>query len=191
MGHQAASVVYLIDRPDSEQSIIFAGHVAPPKSDARDLQIETMNNVLGGGFTARINMNLRENKGWSYGAQSMLLDTAGQRPFFVFAPVQTDRTAESMAEIDMELSSIRSGGDRPPTAEELARVKDQRTLTLPGRWETNRAVMADIVQMVRFGLPDDYWATYAGTGARPDPGRRQRRGRPHSAAGSHDLGDRG
>ena len=163
VGHQAESVIYLIDRPDSEQSIIFAGHVAPPKSDARDLQIETMNNMLGGGFTARINMNLREDKGWSYGAQSMLIDTAGQRPFFVFAPVQTDRTAESMAEIDKEISSIRSGGDRPPTAEELARVKDQRTLTLPGRWETNRAVMADIVEMVRFGLPDDYWATYAGT----------------------------
>ncbi len=163
VGHQAASVVYLIDRPDSEQSIVFAGHVAPPKSDPRDLQIDTMNNVLGGGFTARINMNLREDKGWSYGAQSMLIDTAGQRPFFVFAPVQTDRTAESMAEIDKEISSIRSGGDRPPTAEELARVKDQRTLTLPGRWETNRAVMGDIVQMVRFGLPDDYWATYAGT----------------------------
>ena len=122
-----------------------------------------MNNVLGGGFTARINMNLREDKGWSYGAQSLLIDAAGQRPFFVFAPVQTDRTAESMAEIDKEISSIRSGGDRPPTAEELARVKDQRTLTLPGRWETNRAVMADIVEMVRFGLPDDYWATYAGT----------------------------
>ena len=163
VGHQAESVVYLIDRPDSEQSIIFAGHVAPPKSDARDLQIETMNNVLGGGFTARINMNLREDKGWSYGAQSLLIDAAGQRPFFVFAPVQTDRTAESMAEIDKEVSSIRSGGDRPPTAEELARVKDQRTLTLPGRWETNRAVMGDIVEMVRFGLPDDYWATYADT----------------------------
>ena len=163
VGHQAESVVYLINRPDSEQSIIFAGHVAPPKSDVRDLQIETMNNVLGGGFTARINMNLREDKGWSYGAQSMLIDAAGQRPFFVFAPVQTDRTAESMAEIDKEISSIRSGGDRPPTAEELARVKDQRTLTLPGRWETNRAVMGDIVEMVRFGLPDNYWATYAGT----------------------------
>ena len=159
--HQDQSVVYLIDRPDSEQSIIFAGHVAPPKSDARDLQIETMNNVLGGGFTARINMNLREDKGWSYGAQSLLWDAAGQRPFIILAPVQTDRTAESMAEIDKEIGSIRSGGDRPPTAEELARVKDQQTLTLPGRWETNRAVMADLVQMVRFGLPDDYWATYA------------------------------
>ena len=120
-----------------------------------------MNNVLGGGFTGRINMNLREDKGWSYGAQSQIIDTAGQRPFLVLAPVQTDRTAESMAEIDREISSIRTGGDQPPTADELARVKDQRTLTLPGRWETNGAVMSDIIQMVRFGLPDDYWETYA------------------------------
>ena len=161
--HQAETVVYLIDRPDSEQSIIFAGHVAPPRGDPRDLQIQTMNNILGGGFTARINMNLREDKGWSYGAQSLLLAAAGQRPYFVFAPVQTDRTADSMAEIDKEIAAIRTGGDRPPTAEELARVKDQRTLTLPGRWETNGAVMADILQLVRFGLPDDYWETYAAT----------------------------
>ena len=161
VAHQAATAVYLIDRPDSEQSIIFAGHVAPPRADARNLQIAAMNNVLGGGFTGRINMNLREDKGWSYGAQSQIIDTAGQRPFLVLAPVQTDRTAESMAEIDRELGSIRTGGDQPPTADELARVKDQRTLTLPGRWETNGAVMADIVQLVRFGLPDDYWETYA------------------------------
>ena len=160
---QAETVVYLVDRPDSEQSIIFAGHVAPPKRDPRDLQIETLNDILGGGFTARINMNLREDKGWSYGARGLLIDAAGQRPFFVFAPVQTDRTADSMAEIDQEINGIRGGGGRPPTAEELARVKDQRTLTLPGRWETNRAVMADLVEMVRFGLPDDHWETYADT----------------------------
>ena len=160
VGRQPETVVYLIDRPDSEQSIIFAGHVAPPKSDARDLQIETVNDILGGSFTARVNMNLREDKGWSYGARSMLWDAAGQRPFIVLAPVQTDRTAESMAEIDNEIGGLRGRG-RPPTAAELARVKDQRTLTLPGRWETNRAVMADLVEMVRFGLPDDHWETYA------------------------------
>ena len=158
---RAETVVHLVDRPDSEQSIIFAGHVAPPKNDPRDLRIETLNDVLGGGFTARINMNLREDKGWSYGARGLLIDAAGQRPFFVFAPVQTDRTADSMAEIDKEIRGIRAGGGRPPTAEELARVKDQRTLTLPGRWETNRAVMADLVEMVRFGLPDDHWETWA------------------------------
>jgi len=159
--HQADSVVYIIDRPDSEQSTIYAGHIAPPKSDRDDLKIETVNDILGGGFTARINMNLREDKHWSYGARTVLFDTAAQRPFYVRAPVQTDKTAEAMAEIQKEVTGIRGGGDRPPTSEELAKIKDKNTLTLPGRWETNAAVMNDIVEMVRFGLPEDHWATFA------------------------------
>jgi zinc protease len=158
---QPGTVVYLIDRPDSAQSIIFAGQVAPPKGDPANLRIEAMNDIIGGGFTSRINLNLREDKGWSYGARAILLDAAGQRPYYAFAPVQTDRTAESMAEIDGEIRGIRSGGARPPTADELAKVTDQNTLTLPGRWETNGAVMASLIEMTRFDLPDDYWDTFA------------------------------
>ncbi len=158
---QPGTVVYLIDRPDSAQSIIFAGQVAPPKGDPANLRIEAMNDIIGGGFTSRINLNLREDKGWSYGARAILLDAAGQRPYYAFAPVQTDRTAESMAEIDMEIRGIRSGGSRPATADELAKVTDQNTLTLPGRWETNGAVMASLIEMTRFDLPDDYWDTFA------------------------------
>ena len=158
---QPGTVVYLIDRPDSAQSIIFAGQVAPPKGDPANLRIEAMNDIIGGGFTSRINLNLREDKGWSYGARAILLDAAGQRPYYAFAPVQTDRTAESMAEIDGEIRGIRSGGSRPPTADELAKVTDQNTLTLPGRWETNGAVMASLIEMTRFDLPDDYWDTFA------------------------------
>jgi zinc protease len=160
--HQSTTTVYVVDRPDSEQSIIFAGHVAPPKSDQEDLKIEAMNDILGGSFTARINMNLREDKHWSYGARSLMFDAAGQRPFFVYAPVQTDKTKEAMAEIQREIEAIRSSGDMPPTAEELAKIKDKKTLTLPGRWETNGAVMGDIVEMVRFGIPEDYWDSYVG-----------------------------
>jgi zinc protease len=155
-----SSVVYLLDRPGSEQSMIFAGNVAPPKGDPDDLKIEALNDILGGSFTARINMNLREGKHWSYGARTILLDAAGQRPFFAYAPVQTDKTAESMTEILNEFNGIGNGGDLPPTEEELARIKDKKTLTLPGRWETNGAVMADIVEMVRFGLPDDHWSQF-------------------------------
>lgn len=72
------SVVYLIDRPGSEQSIIFAGHVAPPEANPRELAIKAMNTVLGGAFTSRINMNLREDKHWSYGARSMLMSARGR-----------------------------------------------------------------------------------------------------------------
>jgi zinc protease len=160
--HQSAATVYIVNRPDSEQSIIFAGHIAPPKSDSDDLKIEAMNDILGGTFTSRINMNLREDKHWSYGAQSLMFDAAGQRPFFVYAPVQTDKTKEAMAEIQKEIDGIRSGGAMPATDEELAKIQDKKTLTLPGRWETNAAVMRDIVEMVRFGIPEDYWDSYVG-----------------------------
>ena len=157
--HRPAAV-YLIDRPDSIQSIIFAGHVAPPKANPDEIAIESMNEVLGASFSARINMNLREDKHWAYVARTMLFDARGQRPFFVYAPVQADKTMESMQEIQNELMDIR--GDRPPTDEEVARAKDKHTLTLPGRWETARAVSRSIAEMVRFDLPDDYWADYPG-----------------------------
>lgn len=150
--------VYLVDRPDAQQSMIVAGHLAPPKSGEREFAIEAMNEVLGGSFNARMNMNLREDKGWSYGARTMLQDTAAQRPYFAFAPVQTDKTAESMQEILGEFRVI--VGDEPPEADEVSRAKDTKTKTLPGRWETIGAVGRDLAEIVRFDLPDDYWDTY-------------------------------
>ena len=156
--HQDSSAVYLIDRPGSQQSLIMAGHVAPAKSDPAEIAIEAMNTVLGGSFSSRINMNLREDKHWSYGARTRLIDARGPRPFIVTAPVQTDRTKESMQEIYAELTGIRV--DRPVTSGELAKAQDLRTLTLPGRWETNSAVSRDIVSMVRFGLAFDHYDTY-------------------------------
>ena len=159
VSHQSESTIYIVDRPDSEQSIIFAGHIAPPKANDQEIAIEAMNEVLGGSFAARVNMNLREDKHWSYGARSLLFDAQGQRPFLVYAPVQTDKTSESMAEIYKEVSQIR--GDRPPTADEVARAKDKNTLTLAGRWETANAVANSLGEMVRFQLPDNYWQEYA------------------------------
>ncbi|MEQ9561157.1 MAG: insulinase family protein, partial [Woeseiaceae bacterium] len=151
--------VYIIDRPESEQSIIFAGNVAPAVGDGNEIAIETMNEILGGSFTSRINMNLREDKNWSYGARSLLLNTRGQRPFIVYAPVQTDKTMESIAEIRRELTEYL--GDNPATEEEMDKVKANNTLSLPGRWETGAAVLRDIGEIVDFDLPDDYWDTYA------------------------------
>jgi zinc protease len=156
--HQGTSTVYLIDRPGSSQSTIFAGHVAPPKANPREVAIEAMNEVLGGSFSARLNMNLREDKHWSYGARSFLMDARGQRPFIAYASVQTDKTGESMAEIRRELETIRA--QRPPSPLELEKVVDRQTLTLPGRWETGKAVGQSIAELVRFGFPDDYWNQY-------------------------------
>jgi zinc protease len=151
--------VYLVDRPGSDQSIIFAGNVAPPKSNPDEIAIQAMNTLLGGNFTSRVNMNLREDKHWSYGSFTILWDAKGQRPFFAYAPVQTDKTKESMAELVKELGAI--GGSRPAEAGELGRAQSSMLLTLPGQWETMNAVMGSINEIVTYGLPDNYYETYA------------------------------
>ena len=154
-----AMEVYLIDKPGSAQSVVFAGHVAPPKANSEEIAIESVNDIFGGTFTARINMNLREDKHWAYYAYSALISARGPRPFLTYTQVQADKTADAMAEIHRELSGIT--GETPPTDDELDKVIKNNTLTLPGRWETADAVANSIAEIVRFGLPEDHWDTYA------------------------------
>ena len=153
-----SSKIYLIDRPNSEQSAIIATKMLPKYGFDGELPLQLMNEVLGGSFTARINMNLREDKGWSYGVRSRVQSTQAQRPFMVTAPVQTDKTLESMMEIIGEMGAITN--DRPAQQGELDRALNKRILTLPGRWETAGAVESDIANMVRYKLKDDYWDNY-------------------------------
>ncbi|HKW96542.1 MAG TPA: pitrilysin family protein [Bryobacteraceae bacterium] len=155
----AKSVVYLLDRPGSLQSDILVGEVAPPKNNPQEIAIETMNSILGGEFGARINMNLREDKHWSYGSQSILLGARGQQPFVVWAPVQSDKTKEALVEVNKELHGIVA--DRPPTAEELQKAQKTTTLRLPGSRETANQVGFSVLDLVQFGLPDDYYQTFA------------------------------
>ena len=154
----AKSTLYLMDRPGSIQSMIFTGELAPPKNNPDEIAIEAMNNALGGSFTARINMNLREDKHWSYGAHTALVGARGQRPFIVIAPVQTDKTKESMVEIDKELRGILS--EKPIKPDELTVAQKSMTLTLPGEWETTSAVSRAIGQLIRYSLPENYYETY-------------------------------
>jgi zinc protease len=151
--------VYLLDRPGSQQSVIIAGHLAPPKANPDEIAIETLNSLLGGQFTSRINMNLREDKHWSYGAFTLVWDARGQRPFITIAPVQTDRTKESVQEVLNELRAVRR--DKPVTADELQMAQANLTLTLPGQWETMNAVLSSVHEIVQFGLPDNHFETYA------------------------------
>src|SRR5260221_12279732 len=147
-----------MDRTDSLQSVIFAGNVAPPKANPAEIAIETLNNVLGGTFTSRVNMNLREDKHWAYGAFTFIWPARGERPFVAYAPVQTDKTKESLVELDKELRGIL--GKQPATEAELGKSQQNQTLQLPGAWETISAVSGSISEIVSFGLPDDYFATY-------------------------------
>jgi len=152
--------LYLVDRPGSVQSVILAGMAAPPRANPDEIAQGVVNRVLGGNFTSRINMNLREEKHWTYGARSGLGDARGPRLFFVSAPVQSDKTKESVLEIQKELAGI--VGTRPVTADELAAAQGSLTLALPGRWETSNSVAGSVVEVETFGLGAGYYDAYAG-----------------------------
>jgi zinc protease len=151
-------LVYLIDKPDALQSVIIAGGIAPPISAGQEVALGTLNDIWGGTFGSRLNMNLREDKHWSYGSQSVLLATTAQRPFIGFAPVQTDKTKESLEELRKEFKDV--VGPRPPDQAELDKAKLQKVLELPGSRETQSAVGRSIRTILQGGLPDDYWDTY-------------------------------
>jgi zinc protease len=156
----AAQTVYLIDKPNALQSVIAAAVVAPPRNNPQDLAIQAMTTSLGGAFTSRLNMNLREDKHWAYGAFAFTNDARGPSLFLALAPVQTDKTAESFGEVRRELNEVVAA--RPITASELTLAQGNLTKSLPGQWETNGAVANTIAEMVSFGLPDDYYDSYAG-----------------------------
>ena len=153
--------VYLVDRPDSAQSVILVGSVQPVRDPAMDTRNSAFNALFGGNFTSRINMNLREDKGWSYGSRSSLSGGRGPRTFIVAAPVQTDATKGALVEIRKELTDI--VGRKPPSATELNTVRTNTLLGLASRWETADAVLGSLMDIQQFNLPSDYWAKYADT----------------------------
>ena len=103
-------------------------------------------------------MNLREDKGWAYGAAAFIPDTAAQRPLIFWAPVQADKTGPAMQEMLAEAKNMQ--GAKPATEAELERVKKDRTLSLPGSWETTGELSNAVEEVVRYDLPDDYWEQY-------------------------------
>ena len=149
--------VIIFDKPGSPQSLILAGHVAPPTNAPNAIAINAMNDILGGQFTARVNMNLREDKGWAYGAFTFLQGARGQRPYMVYAPVQTDKTIDSVRELIKELNDYKT--TRPATADELQRVVLSNTRSLPGAFETSDDVLGSLVSSSRYGRPWNYPAT--------------------------------
>ena len=149
--------VIIIDKPGSPQSLILAGHVAPPTGVENNLDITAMNDILGGTFTARVNMNLREDKAWSYGAYTFMFNARGQRPWMAYAPVQTDKTMESIQELEKEIKQYLDS--KPATPDELNKSVNNNVNSLPGQFETGQAVMNALLSNQRFGRPDDYVPT--------------------------------
>ncbi len=155
---KAKPEVYIVDRPGSQHSILLVGLLTLPRANPYEEPIQLMDDILGGDFTSRINMNLREDKHWSYGAHSMRPGAKGQRMYFVSSSVQGDKTADCMREVQKELQAI--VGDRPPTPEEFAKTQTNVVLRLPGSWETIGRVAAYVGQIVQYGLPDTYYKDY-------------------------------
>ncbi len=153
-------VIYLMDRPGSQSTIIFGAQPAPPYGDKENVAIELMNDIIGGMFTSRINMNLREDKHWSYGSGSFIASARGQRPYIYYGIVQADKSKEALDEMINEVKNY--VGDKPATDAEVTQVKEQSSLSLPGGWETNGRVANSLINMVSYNLSDDYYSTYPG-----------------------------
>jgi zinc protease len=150
--------IVLIDRPGSPQSVIYAGKVLPISGKAQGMEaLDLANEVLGGGFLSRLNLDLREDKGWSYGVSSAVRNPVGPRSFAIAAPVQADRTGDSIRLLLADIKAFPAG--KPVNAEELNRVTDGKIRGLPNAFETNGQVLGAIINNDRLGRPDDYIAT--------------------------------
>jgi zinc protease len=152
--------VYLVDRPGAPQSYILAGIPAAPRVVDEEFAISAFNTNFGGAFTSRINMNLREEKGWSYGVSSGFIGGGrGPRIFRITAEIQTDKTKESIQELQKELRDVLS--TRPITAAEISTSQNNTVMGLSSRWESAGGVSNAMDEIVTFGLPDNYFDSYA------------------------------
>jgi zinc protease len=154
----AKTVIYLIDRPGALQSDIVGAQLAPPRNSPDAIPLTLMNDVLGGTFNSRMNMNLREDKHWSYGMNASMVSALGQRIYMSGSPVQTDKTADSLRELAREYKDIT--GPRPVTAKELKDAQASETLSLPGRFETVEQLSNAYGTILQYGLPADYYNTF-------------------------------
>jgi zinc protease len=147
--------IVLIDRPQSPQSYIRAGQLTQFKGTDNTLAFLAANEVIGGSFLSRLNMDLREDKGWAYGAFTGSPLYQQTMPFYVIAPVQTDKTGESIKAAigDLKAFLTTKGVDD----EELSRTVNGQILSLPGSFETSEALVGAIVNSISLGRPDDYY----------------------------------
>ncbi|MDR7061347.1 MULTISPECIES: pitrilysin family protein [unclassified Sphingopyxis] len=153
--------ILLFDRPKSPQSVILAGKVLDAKG-GDDLEVlRSANDIFGGNFLSRFNTNLRETKGWSYGVRSRISGDQDRLTWVAAAPVQADRTGDSIKELQSDLKSFL--GDKGVTKEELERTINGSVRELPGSFETSGDVLGGIRQIVKFGRPDNYYETLPAT----------------------------
>ena len=146
--------IVIVEKPDSPQTVLRIGHVGTSRSNPDYVAIDVMNTALGGLFSSRINLNLREKHGYTYGASSGFLFRRGAGPFIIGTSVRTDVTAPAVAEIFLELERMR---ESEIADEELATAKDSISRSLPGLFETTPEAASSIGQLFVHQLPLDYY----------------------------------
>ncbi len=148
--------IYIIDKPGAAQSEIRIGWVGVPRSTPDYPTIQVLNTVLGGSFTSRLNMNLRETHGYSYGARSGFEERISPGSFSAGAGVQTDKTAEALKEFFNELTGIR----KPIPGDELDKAKNYVALGFPAEFESTGDLARKMAEQVVHSLPDEYFPSY-------------------------------
>ncbi len=156
----------LVDKPGSPQTVLLAFGLGVPRSTPDYPSILIMNDVLGGLFSSRLNMNLRETHGYTYGAVSRFSFNRFGGPMFAGAQVRTDVTAPAAKELFAELNRITTD---PPTAAELKLAQDSQIRSVPGQFETAKGTSARIGQLFIYKLPDNYYAALPGQLAAVQP----------------------
>jgi predicted Zn-dependent peptidase len=159
MHQDQSGALFFLDRPGSLQSIVIGAYLVDPFEADSSLATDLLNDVLGGQFTSRINMKLREDKHWTYGARSLIVHTRERRPLMVYASVQMDKTYETIEEIRKEFTRL--VGEGPVTQVEFDQNQSNTIMGLPGQWETNAAVARAVEYLLKLNLPDDYYRDYA------------------------------
>ena len=153
--------IILINRANSPQSVIAAGQILPLKGSSDLELLRAGNDVLGGSFLSRLNTNLRETKGWSYGVGSRISSVKENVSYVIFAPVQADRTGDSIAELFKDTKAFLS--TKGVTPEELERTVNGSVRELPGSFETSGDVLRGIQNIVNYNRADDYYEKLADT----------------------------
>jgi predicted Zn-dependent peptidase len=152
----AATTIYLVDKPGAAQSSFRIGAVGVPRSTKDYFALTVMNTILGGSFSSRLNQNLRETRGYTYGASSRFDMRRAAGPFTAAAEIVAAKTDSALLEFMKELNGIRQS----VPADELSRAKRYLQLQLPGNFETTQQIAAALVPVALYGLPLDYYNNY-------------------------------
>ena len=154
----AQTTIYLADKPGAAQSVVRSGHLTVPRKDPRFMSLNVFNYIFGGQFGARLNMNLRQDKGYSYGYMSSIEWNLGPSMLIAGGGVQTAVTKETVIETLKEFNEIL--GERPVTETEYRDAIDGVMRSIPSQFETQFQIISQLTRIVTFDLPDNYFAQY-------------------------------